>query len=87
MRIVRIGLWIAIVLLAAACQPTASPVPSPSLPDASDIAPDIEPSATPEGPIESQTLVAPDIEPSQTPEQPLVAPVAPSEPAESPLSY
>ena len=81
----RIGLWIALVLLAAACQATASPVPSSSPPGASDIAPDLEPSATPEAPLESQSPVAPAVEPSQTPEQPLVAPVVPSDPQETPL--
>jgi hypothetical protein len=87
MRSHRFGLWIGLVLLAVACQATGSPVPSSSPPGASDIAPDIEPSATPEAPLESQSLVAPDVEPSQTPEQPLVAPVVPSDPPETPLPY
>jgi hypothetical protein len=91
MSVIRNGLLVAFILLAAACQEsTSSPNPSLSAPEASDVAPNVEPSATPEAPLPSLAPVAPDIEPSQTPEPaitliPMPPPVAPSEAPETPI--
>ena len=87
MRQKRAWLSVALIAVAAACQPSASPTPSESLPGGTDVAPEVEPSATPEEPISTGSPVAPAVEPSQTPEQPLVAPAAPSQPPEEPLDY
>jgi hypothetical protein len=91
MNVIRLGLLVALVLLTAAClESTTSPNPSLSAPEASDVAPDVEPSATPEAPLPSRSPVAPNIEPSQTPEpamtlSPMPPPVAPSEAPETPI--
>jgi hypothetical protein len=86
MRAARLPLALAIFVLAVACQPTASPGSSES----PGIAPDLEPSSTPEAPLDTTSPIAPKVEPTASPEQPievspLIAPAVPSEAPETPI--